>query len=181
MKRSDVELISAYRSGNLEAFHEFYNRYKDALYTFLFNRCREEADDLFQDTFQNFINAAAARKIENPKAYLFQIALNLIRNLGRKATIIPLNDEIDLPAPETEEEEIDEALLQNSLAELAKEKPLFYDVLHLHIFGKMTFEEIGKIKDINKDTIASRYRYAIHYLRKYIEKNNLLSTEVENA
>lgn len=181
MKWSDAELIAAYKSGNSQAFRQFYSRYKDALYTFLHNRCREEAEDLFQESFKRFIDAAAVRKLENPKAYLFQIAMNLLRNLGRKAKIVALSDEIELPAPEPEAAEMDEAVLKIALAELAKQKPLFYDVLHLHIFGKMTFEEIGKIKNISKDTSASRYRYAIHFLRKYMKNNNLLSLEVENA
>ena len=39
--------------------------------------------------------------------------------------------------------------------------------------GKMTFEEIGKIKEISKDTIASRYRYALNYLRKFLQNDQL--------
>lgn len=178
---TDRELIWEYANGNLDTFHVFYGRYKDALYTFLHNRCREEAGDLFQETFVRFIDAAAQKEITNPKAYLFQIALNLIRNLGRKAKVISLSAEFDLPEPENEEEPVNEEVLKESLAELAKEKPLFYDVLHLHIFGEMTFEEIGKLKEMSKDTIASRYRYAIHYLRNILQNNFLETREVENV
>ncbi|MBT5421080.1 MAG: hypothetical protein HOK80_09320, partial [Candidatus Cloacimonetes bacterium] len=54
-----------------------------------------------------------------------------------------------------------------------QEKPLLHDVLHLHIFSKMTFEEIGKLKEISRDTIASRYRYALNYLRKFLQNDQL--------
>ena len=182
MKWTDVELMTVYRSGNLDAFHEFYGRYKDALFTFLHNRCREEVSDLFQETFIKFIDAVAQKEITNPKAYLFQIAMNLIRNTGRKAKVVSLSDEFDIPDQEIEEDElVSEEVLKESLSLLAREKPLFYDVLHLHIFGKMTFEEIGKIKEKSKDTIASRYRYAIHYLRKFLQKNYLQTQGVENV
>ncbi|RLC54836.1 MAG: hypothetical protein DRH89_08915 [Candidatus Cloacimonadota bacterium] len=174
MKMVDRDLIVAYRNGDMDAFQIFYGRHKDALYTFLYNRCREEASDLFQETFIKFIDAAAQKEIINPKAYLFQIAMNLVRNSSRKAKVISLSDEFDIPDIETEEyEQMSEDTFKESLSYLAKEKPLLYDVLHLHIFGKMTFEEIGKIKEISKDTIASRYRYALNYLRKFLQNDQL--------
>jgi len=182
MKWSDAELVMEYRSGNLDAFHIFYERYKDALFTFLYNRCREEANDIFQETFMRFIDAAKKKKIEKPKSYLFQIAMNLIKNQGRKAKVVALSDEFDLPDENEDQEEIiDEETLQASLKELAKEKPLFYDVLHLHIFAKMTFEEIGKLKEKSKDTIASRYRYAIHFLKKILKDEYDKTKEVNYA
>ena len=178
MKWSDIELISAYRSGDMDAFQIFYGRHKDALYTFLHNRCREDASDLFQETFMKFIDAAAQKEITNPKAYLFQIAMNLVRNTSRKAKVISLNDEFDIPDIETEENElISEETFKESLSYLAKEKPLLYDVLHLHIFGKMTFEEIGKMKEKSKDTIGSRYRYALKFLRKLLQNDQLQAKE----
>ncbi|MDP8201536.1 MAG: sigma-70 family RNA polymerase sigma factor [Candidatus Tenebribacter burtonii] len=174
MDWTDVELISAYRSGNMDAFQIFYGRHKNSLYTFLHNKCREEARDIFQETFLKFIDATAKKNLTNPKAYLFQIAMNLVRNTSRKAKIISLNDEFDIPDIENEEiESVSEEEFKESLSNLAKDKPLFYDVLHLHIFGKMTFEEIGKLKGISKDTIASRYRYALKYLKDFLQSSQL--------
>ncbi|MCK5051389.1 MAG: sigma-70 family RNA polymerase sigma factor [Candidatus Cloacimonetes bacterium] len=178
MKRTDQDLIAAYRSGDMDAFQIFYGRHKDALYTFLYNRCREDASDLFQETFIKFIASAAKKELVNPKAYLFQIAMNLVRNTSRKAKIISLSDEFDIPDIETEEgEQASEETFKESLSYLAKEKPLLYDVLHLHVFGKMTFEEIGRLKEKSKDTIASRYRYALNYLRKFLKNDQLLIKE----
>ncbi|MCF7793841.1 MAG: sigma-70 family RNA polymerase sigma factor [Candidatus Cloacimonetes bacterium] len=179
MKRKDVQLIEDYRSGNLDAFNIFYNRYKDVLYTFLYNRSRKDANDLFQETFKKFIDAVSKRKINNPKSYLFQIGINLVRKQSRKAKVISLSDEFDLPDENEEKEEIvNEKDLQLSLAKLADKKPLFYDVLNLHIFGKMTFAEIGKIIQESSNTIASRYRYAIHYLKQYLQEEADLKQEV---
>ncbi len=173
MKRTDHDLIAAYRSGDMDSFQIFYGKYKDALYTFLYNRSREDASDLFQETFIKFI-AAARKELVNPKAYLFQIAMNLVRNSSRKAKVISLSDEFDIPDIESEDDErVSEETFKESLSYLAQQKPLLYDVLHLHIFGMMTFEEIGKLKEISKDTIASRYRYALNYLRKFLQNDQL--------
>ncbi len=174
MKWTDQDLIAAYRSGDVDAFQIFYGKYKDSLYTFLHNRCSQDASDIFQETFMKFISAAAQKELVNPKAYLFQIAMNLVRNSSRKAKVISLSDEFDIPDIETEEvEQVSEETFRESLSYLAQEKPLLYDVLHLHIFSKMTFEEIGKLKEISKDTIASRYRYALNYLRKFLQNDQL--------
>jgi len=179
MSWADQDLIAAYRGGDLDAFQVFYGRHKDALYTFLHNRCREDASDIFQESFMKFIIAAATEKeISNPKAYLFQIAMNLVRHTSRKAKVISLKSEYDIPDIETEEIElVSESEFKESLSHLAQEKPLLYDVLHLHIFGKMTFEEIGKLKEIGKDTIASRYRYALNFLRKFLQNDRLQMKE----
>ncbi len=178
---TDRELILEYSNGNLDAFHEFYDKHKDSLYTFLRNRGRKSADDLFQETFIKFIDAASRREIENPGAYLFRIALNLLRNSSRHEKTILLKPDYDIPDKETEAEEeppVSEAELKNSLVKLAKEKPDFYDVLHLHIFEKMTFDQISSVKEKSRDTIASRYRYAIHHLRKILQQNMKLVQEV---
>lgn len=174
MKMVDRDLIAAYRIGDMDAFQIFYGKYKDALYTFLYNRCREDAADLFQETYLKFIDAAAQKELVNPKAYLFQIAMNLVRNSSRKAKVISLNDEFDIPDNEIEKDvQVSEDTFKESLSYLAKEKPFLYDVLHLHIFAKMTFEEIGRIKETSKDTIASRYRYALKFLRKFLQNDQL--------
>jgi DNA-directed RNA polymerase specialized sigma24 family protein len=73
---------------------------------------------------------------------------------------------------------VSEEELKNSLVRLAEEKPDFYDVLHLHIFEKMTFDQISSVKEKSRDTIASRYRYAIHYLQKMLQQNMKLVREV---
>ena len=170
---SDRELIQEYANGNLDAFHIFYGKYKDSLFTFIKNRSGNDAEDIFQLAFIKFINAASNRKIENPKSYLFQIAMNLIRNKQRKTKVVSLSDNFDLPDVEQDEDDfpVTEIEVKESLQELAKIKPLLYEVLHLHIFEKMTFEEIGKMIRKNRDTAASRYRYAINFLKKKLRKD----------
>ncbi len=178
---TDKELLAEYLNGNMNAFHTFYENYKDSLYTFLKNRSEENAADLFQETFVRFIDAITKKEINKPKSYLFQIAMNLLRNRSRQAKIILLNPEYDVPDQDPEEDDefpIQEEELKLSLLKLAKEKPEFYDVLHLHIFENMTFDQISDLKQQNRNTISSRYRYAIHYLRKLLQPGLELAREV---
>lgn len=163
---NDAELIREYLNGSPEAFDEFYARHRDSLYTFLKNRQAESADDLFQETFLKFIGALWRQQVYNPRAYLFQIALNLIRKSysAGKMVIIDFNEEL-LPDSRPEESFSSEEDLHSALHILAREKPRFYDVLHLHIFSRFTFDRISEITGENRNTIASRYRYALKYLR----------------
>ncbi len=168
---SDYELILEYKKGNPLAFDEFYKLTKDSLYTFLQNRSSSDAEDIFQESYIRFIDALHAKTIRNPRGYLFKIALNLLRNTGRRRKTIALSSEYDLPDEEISEADdfpVDEVELQHSLQILAQEKSSFYEVLHLHIFEKMTYDEIAEMLNRNRNTIASQYRYAIHYLKKLL-------------
>jgi len=109
----------------------------------------------------------------NPRGYLFKIALNLLRNTSRNRKTVSLNPEFDLPDQEEEAEEypISEAELQRSLKTLASQKASFYEVLHLHIFEKMTFDKIAELLNKNRNTVSSQYRYAVSYLKKLVSKS----------
>ncbi|MBN1949540.1 MAG: sigma-70 family RNA polymerase sigma factor [Candidatus Cloacimonetes bacterium] len=178
---SDAELIEEYLNGSQEAFTEFYARHKDSLYTFLKNRQPETADDLFQETFLKFIGAIWQQQVQSPRAYLFRIALNLIRKSysSSQPVIIDFNEEL-LPNPVTEESPLSEEELQSGLQILAREKPRFYDVLHLHIFSRFTFDRISEVTGENRNTIASRYRYALKYLRDILNSKFDYTKEVSH-
>lgn len=61
------------------AFSEFYEARKGALLRFLTARlkCREEAEDVLQETFLQFRNTREKMEIANPDALLIKIAANL--------------------------------------------------------------------------------------------------------
>jgi RNA polymerase sigma factor (sigma-70 family) len=168
----EYNLILDYKNGDLTAFEEFYRLTRDSLYTFLYNRRVSDVDDLFQETFIRFIDAVNEREIKNPRGYLFKIALNLLRNTSRIRKTISLNPEYDLPdeiESDTEEYPVTEDELKNSLQMLADQKASFYEVLHLHVFEKMTFDKIADMLNKNRNTVSSQYRYAIHYLKKLLQ------------
>ncbi len=55
--------------------------------------------------------------------------------------------------------------LENALAKLPPEQR---EVVHLKIFEELTFREIAELLDIEQNTIASRYRYALDKLRHHL-------------
>lgn len=53
---------------------------------------------------------------------------------------------------------------------LKKLPPEQREVVVMKIWGELKFEEIAKELNISQNTAASRYRYALEGLRKYIKK-----------
>ena len=43
------------------------------------------------------------------------------------------------------------------------------EVVHLKVYEAMTFEQIATVLEVSPNTAASRYRYAIEKLRKFLE------------
>lgn len=180
---SDRELIARYVDGDVEAFRAFYERHKDAFHTYLRRRAPRDADDLFQDAFMKFIDAVLDRDphrpIANPRAYLYRIGLNLVRNLGRRNASASLDDVADLADLEGESAaapDLDRLLraeqVQAALDALAAARPDFYDVLHLHLFEDMTFDAVSELLGVNRNTVSARYRYALQYIRQHSELSN---------
>lgn len=146
-------------------------------YTYLRNRAPREADDLFQEAFAKFADALAARDIAHPRAYLYTIGLNLVRNLGRRPQTVPM-DEVPEPVHDDGEEpnwdfDVEQSALRRALARLADEKPSFYDVLHLRVFEELGFDDVSACLDRNRNTVTAQYRYALRHLRRYIEEDDV--------
>jgi RNA polymerase sigma-70 factor, ECF subfamily len=42
------------------------------------------------------------------------------------------------------------------------------EVLVLHVWGELTFSEVGKLLGVSSNTVASRYRYGLTKLRELL-------------
>ena len=65
---------------------DLFLRYAGELQRFVSNKFGgvDEADDIVQDAFHNFLRAKCTESIDNPRAYLYQTAHNLALNRIRK-------------------------------------------------------------------------------------------------
>lgn len=79
---------------------------------------------------------------------------------------LPLDDVIVI-APQTGEDilELHEAL--NQLAELDSRKA---DILELHYFGGLTYEEMGEVLDLSSSTLDREIRFSKAWLRARLEE-----------
>ena len=152
-----------------------------------------DAEDILQDVFFQFIEATRLTKpIENAGAWLFTVARNRITDLFRKKKPESLEKNLagrDFKSQSTEDGEmlnLSDILpaqndspdikmlrntvmeeLENALDELPKEQR---EVFMLHEIDGKSFKEIAETTGKTVNTLLSRKRYAVLFLRERLKE-----------
>ncbi len=108
MENTDKSLLDAHRQGDATAFAELVRRYGDSLLGYLMRMSgnREQAEDLFQETFKRVHEKAHTLRSEHFKPWLFTIATHLaIDGLRRRRRlkVVSLNQKLDCDEGRCEE------------------------------------------------------------------------------
>jgi RNA polymerase sigma-70 factor (ECF subfamily) len=150
-----------------------YDEHAQALYAFLLNLTRDEADtrDVLQDVFVKLArDPGLLNGVRDERAFLIRLAHNaaidLIRRRGtRDKTGDRFAAEIISPfAPTSDpDEQIFRAALAGALVELPPDQRA---VVYLKLWERLTFEQIAGALDIPLNTAASRYRNGLDKLRE---------------
>lgn len=124
---------------------------------------RSRAQDAVHQVFLRLIEDGNLQRANNKKAYVFacvrNAALNESRRNQRTATLEP--DAAWFSAPE--QDLAGELNLRRALVTLPEDQR---QIVVLHIWGELTFLEVGELLEISPNTAASRYRYALAKLRE---------------
>jgi len=106
MENTDKSLIDAHRQGDPAAFGELVRRYGNSVLGYLTRMSgnREQAEDLFQETFKRVHEKAHTFRGPQFKGWLFKIAtrvaLDGIRR-GKRTKAISLNQQLDCDNPDS--------------------------------------------------------------------------------
>lgn len=149
-----------------------YDEHAQALFAFLLNLTRDEADtrDLLQEIFVKLAREPdLLAGVREPRAFLVRLAHNaaidLMRRRGTrertKEDFAQESASVFAPSADPDEETFRREL---SLA-LTELPPDQRAVAHLKLWGGLTFEQIAEALEIPPNTAASRYRYALDKLR----------------
>ncbi len=100
MVKTDKSLIDAHLKGDTTAFGEIVHRYGDSLLGYLtrMTGSREQAEDLFQETFKRVHEKADTFRGSRIKSWLFAIATNVAidgMRKSRRLQVVSLNQKID--------------------------------------------------------------------------------------
>ncbi len=135
------------------------------LYAAQFVSSRALAEDVVHDSFVKLISQRRLRQHPNPRALVFQsvrwTALDYVRQEQRRRDREDQAEWFDQGEPESDKEFI--SLVTGLLEKLPSEQR---EVVVLHIWGKLSFREIGEQLEISSNTAASRYRYAMNKLKE---------------
>ena len=152
-----------------------YDEHAQALYSFLLNFTRSEADthDLLQELFLKLAHRPGQLDgIGNTRAFLLRLAHNLaIDMIRRRGARDKAHDQlgansIDLFAPSVD---LDESRFRNALNTALEHLPAEQRaIVHLKLWEGSTFEQIAELLSISPNTAASRYRYGLDKLRELL-------------
>ncbi len=148
----------------------------------------EEAEDIMQDVFYDLIEAYRFMKpIEKLTAWLFRVARNKITDRYRMKRTRPLEeptrsrgydeeketyllaDILAGPAVSAEDEMMREMILDTLSEALDELPPEQKDVFVWHELEDRSFREIADMTGISQNTLLSRKRYAVLYLRERLQ------------
>jgi RNA polymerase sigma-70 factor (ECF subfamily) len=120
------------------------------------------AEDVLHQVFLNVLRSRAAISGE-PAPYLFRAirnaALNHIRGQSREVELA--NGGVWLESPDGSSET--SVALQSALRMLPDDQR---EVMVLHIWGQLTFQEAAEVIGVSANTAASRYRYGLAKLKE---------------
>ena len=176
---SDQELLVLSQRGDKQAFGHFYERYLDEIYRYIYFRVREEveAEDL---TEQVFIKAWVSlhknfrrKTIENPRAWVYRIAHNLVIDHYRSSkNNFPLNEQTLVtnlnPNPEqaaVHQSEKDRLkVVLNGLEENLKQ------VILLRFVNQLSHAETAEIMGLKESHIRVLQHRALKKIRSLLEE-----------
>ena len=176
---NDVKLINKLKHGNRKAFDKLLNRYKKPLFGFLFHLTgnKQDAEDLFQETFIRIINNIHSYSHQNKfKSWIFKIAHNCFREKERKKKSDTIENRQSweetysdsgtkmLPDKIIEQKEFME-YYKNALEKLSND---LRDVFLMRVQSELSFKEIAGVLGCSVNTALGRMRYALMQLRKEI-------------
>ncbi len=172
----DKILIWKLSSGNRDALHIVYEKYKDDLLRLAIALLNDvaAAEDVVHDVFLSFVQSAETFQLTGSlKGYLLTCTANLCRDrlrtqkrqktvgLDEAATIISNSPRPDKASVYNEE-------LQR-LTVLVNRLPFEQrDVILLHAQNGMKFKAIAKSQGVSVNTIKSRYRYGMNKLLTFL-------------
>ena len=163
---------SEVQAGERRVFERVYREHKDRLLTLAASLTgdRHTAEDVVHDVFRALIkDGAGLRENSNLPAYLTVCTRNRAIDFARRrrtrdlaaATEAGSQLKVDDPVERATEAEETVALL-HAVNELPPEQR---EVLSLHVWGDLPFEEIGRLQGISKGAAYARYRSALEKLR----------------
>lgn len=192
-KLTDDQLVSAFASGDNQAFDVLLGRHKTRLYNYIIRVIRDEdlANDIFQEAFMKVITTIKqGRYTPDGKfaSWLTRIAHNIMIDHYRadKGYAVVSTDAADdkdlLNRMDLAEETIEDFLVANTIRDdiramirrLPREQR---QVLAMRYYRDLSFKEIAERTGVSINTALGRMRYAIINLRRYIEQTHLVLTK----
>ena len=172
MGRVKLRTIRAFRNGDKDAFEDIFYAYKDILYyySYFYVKNYDDANDCVQEIFIKIVNKIGLYNelrasfeswvIVTAKSCIY----NFIRTKKRYFNRVVLDDDFILTVPDTNNRILEDTLYD--LEELMGRET--YIIYILRTGYKVSFENLSKMINMNRETIRRRYNQSLEIVKKYM-------------
>ena len=163
--------MQRYAKGDAKAFDQLYARHRAPLYRYFIRQVNNPAtaNDLYQGAWEKIIKARQSFRPKAPfKVWMYRIAHNHLvdhfRRLRPEDSVEPdtLSDTHPDPSKGAIENEQNE-LLRAGINALPVDQR---NTLLLKLESGLKMEEIASVTGVGRETVKSRLRYAVNYLKR---------------
>lgn len=181
----DIQVIDKVLSGDVDAFSDIIEKYKDKTFNYVYSQIKDydEALDITQEIFIMTIEALRSFRRESKfSTWFYSIMVNYCKNYRKKNSrynLVSINssrgdEEYDLQLPDERENPEQEVIMNDSLRIVREEIGFLPDdyreILILRDIEGLSYNEIAEILDISLSNVKVR----IHRGREFL-KNRLLA------
>ena len=171
----ESSLILSAQKGDVSAFKELYERYRERVYNLIYYSLEnvEQAEDVLQTVFVKVYQALPFFRLESGfLTWIYRVALNECKNRKRRMKIF-----LPMTAADASKMKVHPGLSPDALHE-AREmsavvrdavkglKPKYRNVVVLKYLEEMSYEEIAETLRCSAGTVASRLFRALKILEK---------------
>jgi len=167
----DLSLLDRFAAGDREAFDELVRKYQRPLYAMVYRMVsdHDDAADLLQKTFfKAFTGIGGFERRSSFKTWLYQIAINLAKNVYRDRSRIqqvPLDDVVIRRNPRTLESLIQQEArdrLRKAFVDLPERQRI---TVMLRVQEQKPYEEIARIMECSVGTAKANYHHGVQKLK----------------
>ena len=168
--KEDENMTSKATQTDSLTFEQVYLQYIKPVYIVAYGilKNREDAEDVAQDVFLNYLQKKVPEQVRNIKDYLLKMAhnnaLNYLRKRDREEPTDDISTEISSLIEEKDSESPDE--IEKEIYNLPLEER---QVFMMHVNAGLGFRQISKIMDISIPAAYRKYKKAIKTLRQALE------------
>ena len=181
---SDAALLAQYAQGDVECLDELVERYRKPLFSWFLGMTgsHSDAEDLFQDLWIRVIKNADRFKVVSFRAWMWQIARNLLIDFRRKKkcdfSLDEVSDEEDHPLLETlvakgptPQQDVERTDLARKAMQAVGQLPAVQrEVFLMRVEGDIPFQEIAKILKVPLNTALGRMHDATTRLKQMLKE-----------
>ena len=180
----ELRAIAQAKKGNPESFEFLVKTYETSVYRLALRMCgnAHDAEEVAQEAFVAAWRGMPSFRGESKfSSWLYQLttnaAIDFLRREKRHQNTTPIDDELDLAAPGTPQQTVENWEVRQTLQQaLDVLTPEHRQIFLLRQMRQLSYEEIGRLLGLESGTVKSRLSRAKKQLREILtQKGNLFA------